>query len=143
MTTLFRRLQPAHKFKITVATIAKLLKIPKHKIVRVECWAYVVFVHRTDKGGQFISYRKLQQWQNAVACQIQNCKNWQQLRQLWLVIEDDKQKHSQQYNDKHYQFLSQIWTKAWHEQKTRENSPTNTQKINADNFSSALTNSSI
>jgi len=35
--------------------LAKLLKIPKHLIVRVECWAYVVFVHRQDKGGQFIS----------------------------------------------------------------------------------------
>lgn len=84
MTTLFRRLQPAKKFRITVGEIAKLLKIPKHLIVRIEYWAYVVFVHRLDQGGQFISYRQLQQWQNAVACQIQNCSTWQQIRQLWL-----------------------------------------------------------
>lgn len=143
MTTLFRRIQPAYKFKITVGAIAKFLKIPKHLIVRVECWAYVVFVHRIDQGGQFISYRQLQQWQNAVACQIQKCSTWQQLRQLWLEIETDKQNHSQQYDDKHYQFLCKIWTKAWHEQELRENQPTHTQKINADNFLSALTNSSI
>lgn len=51
MTTLFRRLQPAQKFRITIHAIAQLLKIPKHLIVRVECWAYVLFVHRQDKGG--------------------------------------------------------------------------------------------
>jgi hypothetical protein len=82
MTTLFRRIQPRQKFRVSVYAIARLLNIPKHKIVRVECWAYVVFVHHRDVGGQFISYRKLQQWLNAVACQIQNCSNWQQLRQL-------------------------------------------------------------
>jgi hypothetical protein len=89
MTTLFHRLQPRQKFRITVGAIAQLLKIPKHKIVRVECWAYVVFVHRRDVGGQFISYRQLRQWLNAVAYQIQNCSTWQQLRQLWLAIEED------------------------------------------------------
>ncbi len=87
MTTLFRRLQPFKKFRITVGAIARLLKIPKHQIVRVECWAYVVFVHRSDRGGQFISYRQLRQWLNAIACQIQNCLTWQQLRQLWLAID--------------------------------------------------------
>lgn len=90
--------------------------------MRVECWAYVVFIHRLDKGGQFSSYRQLQQWQNAVACQIQNSSTCQQLRQLWLEIETDKQKHSQQYNEKHYPFLCQIWTKCWdkwHEQLTK------------------------
>ncbi len=61
MTTLFRRLQPAHKFHISIGAIAQLLKIPKHLIVRIECWAYVIFVHRSDRGGQFLSYRKLQQ----------------------------------------------------------------------------------
>jgi len=109
MTKLFRRLQPAKKFRITksalakhaVRLIAQLLKIPQHLIVRVECWAYVLFIHRQDKGGQFISYRKLQQWQNAVACQIQNCSTWQQLRLLWLAIEDDFKLHKTQY-DEHY-----------------------------------------
>jgi len=113
MTRLFRRLQPPQKFRITVGAIAQLLKIPRHLIVRVECWAYVLFVHRGDRGGQFISYRKLQQWQNAVACQIQNCSTWQELRSLWLAIEHDYIKHKEQYADEHYPFLCKIWTKHW------------------------------
>ncbi|NET51974.1 MAG: hypothetical protein F6K09_25740, partial [Merismopedia sp. SIO2A8] len=59
MTTLFNRLKPAHNFHISVSDIAQFLNIPEHYIVRVECWAYIVFVHRRDVGGQFISYRKL------------------------------------------------------------------------------------
>jgi dsDNA-specific endonuclease/ATPase MutS2 len=93
MTTLFRRLQPRQKFRITINGIAQLLKIPKHLIVRIECWAYIIFIHRGDKGGQFLSYRKLQQWQNAIACQIQNCSTCQELRSLWLEIEQDCKKY--------------------------------------------------
>jgi hypothetical protein len=78
----------------------------------------VVFVHRIDKGGQLLSYRKLRQWQNAVACQIQNCSTWQQLRSLWQAIEDDSKKHEKQYDDehhpfRHHPFLCKIWTKRW------------------------------
>jgi hypothetical protein len=113
MTTLFRRLQPRQKFRITLRAIAQCLKIPKHLIVRVECWEYVIFVHRQDKGGQFISYRQLRQWQNAVACQIQTCSTWQQLRSLWLAIENDYKQHKKQYNDEHYPFVCKIWTKCW------------------------------
>lgn len=113
MTTLFRRLQPTQKFRITLTCIAQLLKIPKHRIVRVECWAYIIFVHRTDKGGQFISYRQLRQWKNAVACQIQNCSTWQELRSFWLAIEQDYKQHKEQYDDEYHPFLSNIWTKRW------------------------------
>ncbi|NET08007.1 MAG: hypothetical protein F6K16_25530 [Symploca sp. SIO2B6] len=113
MTSLFIRLQPAQKFRISKSAIAQLLKIPKQLIVRVECWKYVVFVHRRDRGGQFISYRKLQQWLNATACQIQKCSTWQQLRQLWFAIEADYKKHEKQYQEHSYQFLSKIWTKHW------------------------------
>jgi hypothetical protein len=113
MTPLFRRIQPAKKFRITLGAIAKLLKIPKYRIVRVECWAYVIFVHRTDKGGHFISYRTLQHWLNAVAYQIQNCSTCQELRSLWLAIEEDCKKHKNQYDAKSQPFLDQIWTKRW------------------------------
>ena len=122
MTTLFRRLKPRQKFRITINGIAQLLKIPKHLIVRFHCWAYIIFVHRTDKGGQFLSYRKLQQWQNAVACQIQNCSSCQELRSLWLEIEEDCKKYNKQYNKKYQPFLLQIWTKhartLWNEQES-------------------------
>ncbi len=120
MTTLFRRLQPAKKFRITVGTSAQLLRIAKHLIVRVECWAYVIFVHRHDKGGQFISYRQLREWLNAVACQIQKCSTCQQLRSLWLAIEQDYKKHKNQYDDKYQPFLCKIWTKRWNEQQLTE-----------------------
>ena len=113
MTPLFRRLQPAHKFRITANAIAQSLKIPKHLIVRVECWAYVVFVHRGDKGGQFISYRQLRQWLNAVACQIQNCSTCQQMRSLWFLIEQDCQHYKKQYDDDYQPFLLKIWTNRW------------------------------
>ena len=113
MTPLFRRLQPAQKFRITLTCIAQLLKIPKHLIVRVECWAYVLFVHRTDKGGQFISYRKLRQWLYAVAYQIQNCSTWQQLRSLWLAIEEDCQQHKKQYDQEYHPCVCKIWTEYW------------------------------
>jgi len=52
MTTLFRRINPAQKFRITKHQIAKLLRIPSSLIVKIESWLYVVFVHRLDKGGQ-------------------------------------------------------------------------------------------
>ncbi|HAA31748.1 MAG TPA: hypothetical protein DCE56_33690 [Cyanobacteria bacterium UBA8553] len=69
MTILFRRIKP-HKFPITIDLIAKFLKIPKSLIVRAECWACVLFVYRCDKGGQFISYRKLAIWLEAVVKDI-------------------------------------------------------------------------
>ncbi|MFB8792629.1 MAG: hypothetical protein U7123_28235 [Potamolinea sp.] len=110
---MFQRLQPQKKFRISVACVAKLLKIPKHMIVRIECWEYVLFVHRRDCGGQFVSYRKLRQWQNAVACQIQNCSTLQQLRKLWLVIEADQKKYKKQYGKDYQLFLRKIWEKSW------------------------------
>ncbi|HBL00150.1 MAG TPA: hypothetical protein DD001_23920, partial [Microcoleaceae bacterium UBA10368] len=64
MTPLFRRIQPSKKLRITVRSIARLLKIPQNLIKRVESWANVVFVNRRDRGGQFISYRRLEEWQN-------------------------------------------------------------------------------
>ncbi len=112
MTTLFCRIQPAHKFRITPTQIAKLLRIPKSLIVKVESWLYVLFVHRLDRGGQFISYRQLLQWKNAVACQIQQCSTSEQLEQLWDAIILDRTKHNQQYDTSVLPFLEKIWTKC-------------------------------
>jgi hypothetical protein len=90
-----------------------LAQNPQYLILRIECWGYVIFVHRLDKGRQFISYRRLQHWLNAVAYPIQNCSTCQQLRSLWLAIEEDCKKHKNQYNTKSQPFLDQIWTKRW------------------------------
>ena len=110
MTTLFRRLKPAQNFRITQRQIAKLLRIPESLIVKVESWRYVLFVHRTDKGGQFISYRQMEQWKNAIACQIQKCSTWQQLEHLWNAIMYDHTKHNCQYDNSVFSFLEKIWT---------------------------------
>jgi hypothetical protein len=108
MTTLFRRIKPAQKFRITKRQIAKLLGIPELLIVKVESWLYVLFVHRTDKGGQFISYRQMEQWKNAIACQIQKCSTWQQLEHLWNAILHDHTKHNSQYDNSVFAFLEKI-----------------------------------
>jgi hypothetical protein len=112
MTTLFRRLKPAQKFRITKRQIAKFLRIPTSKIVKIESWLYVVFVHRLDKGGQFISYRKIEQWQNAVACQLQKCSTSEKLQHLWNAITFDHTKHNKQYNNSVFPFLEKICEKC-------------------------------
>jgi hypothetical protein len=112
MTTLFRRINPAQKFRITKHQIAKFLRIPESLIVKIESWLYVIFVHRFDKGGQFISYRQMEQWKNAIACQLQKCSTKQQLQHLWNAIEHDHTKHNSQYADSVVPFLKKIWEKC-------------------------------
>jgi hypothetical protein len=113
MTALFCRINPAQKFRITKHQIAKFLRIPYSLIVKIECWLYVIFVHRLDKGGQFISYRQMEQWKNAIACQLQKCSTKQQLQHLWNAIELDHTKHNQQYADSVLPFLKKIWAKCF------------------------------
>jgi len=112
MTALFRHINPAQKFRITKHQIAQLLRIPASLIVKIESWLYVVFVHRLDKGGQFISYRQMEQWKNAVACQLQKCSTQQQLQHLWDAIEQDCTKYNKQYADAVLPFLKKIWAKC-------------------------------
>jgi hypothetical protein len=109
MTLLFRRINPAQKFRITKHQIAKFLRIPKSQIVKIECWLYVIFVHRRDQGGQFISYREIEQWKNAVASQLQKCSTNQQLQHLWNAIEYDHIKHNKQYANFVLSFLKEIF----------------------------------
>jgi len=108
MTPLFRRIQPSKKLRITVRSIARLLKIPQNLIKRVESWANVVFVHRRDRGGQFISYRKLEEWRNAIAHQIQTSPNLSEICQLATSIQQDSRKFKKQYCQKTLDFLRQM-----------------------------------
>jgi hypothetical protein len=112
MTLLFRRINPAQKFRITKHQIAKFLRIPESLIVKIESWLYVIFVHRLDQGGQFISYRQMEQWKNSIACQLQKCSTQQQLQHLWNAIEHDNTKHNSQYADSVVPFLKNIWAKC-------------------------------
>ena len=108
MTALFRRIQPSTKLRITVRSIAQMLKIRQNLIKRVESWANVVFVHRLDKGGQFISYRRLEEWQNAIGHQIQTCPTLRELSQLKTSIQRDTRKFKKQYLPKTLDFLIQM-----------------------------------
>ncbi|MBE9227644.1 hypothetical protein IQ264_19640 [Phormidium sp. LEGE 05292] len=109
MTALFDRIKPAERFRISKREIAKFLGIAESLIKKVKNWPYVIFVHRLDKGGQFISYRKIEKWRNAVACQIQKCTNLEELQQLANGIRRDWKKHYQQYEDVVLRFLERIW----------------------------------
>lgn len=108
MTALFRRIQPSKKLRITVRSIAQLLKISQNQIKRVESWAFVVFVHRRDRGGQFISYRKLEEWQNAIAHHIQTCPTLRELSQLKTSIHYDSGNFKKQCLPKTLDFLNQM-----------------------------------
>src|SRR3569832_197538 len=112
MTILFLIINPAQKFRITKRQIAKLLRIPESLKVKIEFWLYVMFVHRKDKGGQFISYRKLVQLKNAVACQLQKCSTCEQRQHLWNAIKFDHTKHNNQYDVSVLPFLENICLKC-------------------------------
>ena len=111
---LLRLIQPSQKFSITILEIAKLLHIPARIILRIELWAYVLFVHRSDRGGQFVSYRKLQKWRYAVACQIQKCTTKKAWEKLSLIIEKDNQKYAKQYQASYYNFVDKTLNQQWH-----------------------------
>jgi len=86
-----------------------MLKIPQNLIKRVESWANVVFVHRRDRGGQFISYRRLEEWQNAIAHLIQTSPNLSELSQLATSIQRDSRQFKKQYCQKTLDFLLQMF----------------------------------
>ena len=113
--SLFSRIQPQKTFHITIKNVAKLLEIPPKMIVRIEKWEYVLFVHRRDIGGQFISYRRLRNWQNAVAMKIQNCYKNNKLLMLWFAIQHDRKKYAKQYQEAYFNFVNQAWLKRFFE----------------------------
>ncbi|MBD1896596.1 hypothetical protein [Coleofasciculus sp. FACHB-129] len=110
MTTLFCRIQPSKTFRLTVALLAKYLKIPESFIVRFACWQNVLFVHRTDRGGQFVSYRQLRLWWDAIALLFQTCHTPTALQQLGLQIKEESHKFSDYYQEM-IEDLRQLWTK--------------------------------
>ena len=120
--SLFSRIQPQKTFHITIKNVAKLLGIPPKKIVRIEKWEYVLFVHRRDIGGQFISYRRLKNWQNAVAMKIRSCCKNNKLLMLWFAIQHDGKKYAKQYQEDYYDFVNQAWLKRFFEVRSIMNS---------------------
>jgi hypothetical protein len=109
MTNLFRRIQPAQRFHFNSRYIAHILKIPLSVIVRIERWAYVVFVHRRDKGGQFVSYRTLNRWMRAIARMIQTSPTLEDLKQLGLGIKQESLKFEDRYSAIVLSYLRKLW----------------------------------
>ena len=107
------RIQPQKTLKVSIQDVAKLLGISPKKIVRIENWANVLFVHRRDIGGQFISYRRLRNWKNAVAMTINNCYRRERLKVLWRAIYKDSEKYAKQYQDGCVAFLRKVFAKQW------------------------------
>ena len=110
---IFARIQPQKTFHITIKAVAKLLRIPPKMIVRIEKWDYVLFVHRRDIGGQFVSYRKLRNWQNVLAMKIKNCYKKAKLDTLWNAIEKDIKKYKKQYTKTDENILTELNLEQW------------------------------
>jgi hypothetical protein len=109
VTSLFRRIQPAQRFHLTPRYIAHILRIPLSAIARIERWAYVLFVHRRDKGGQFISYRQLNRWMRTIAHMIQTSPTLEDLKQLGLWIKQESEKFEDRYSPNGLNYLRQLW----------------------------------
>ena len=109
VTSLFRRIQPAQRFHLTPRYIAHILKIPLSAIARIERWAYVLFVHRRDKGGQFISYRQLNRWMRTIAHMIQTSPTLEDLKQLGFWIKQESEKFEDRYSPNGLNYLRQLW----------------------------------
>ncbi|WP_223300697.1 hypothetical protein [Oscillatoria nigro-viridis] len=75
----------------------------------------MVFVHRRDRGGLFVSYRRLEEWQNAlakpskrIAHHIQTCPTLSELSQIKTSIHYDSRKFQKQSLPKTIDFLVQM-----------------------------------
>ncbi|MBD2101432.1 hypothetical protein [Leptolyngbya sp. FACHB-261] len=79
---------------ISLAQIAQFLGIPQSLICRIEHWPHQLFVHRADRGGQFISYRVFAAWADACARSIQSCTDSRVLDWLGQVIRQECQRFS-------------------------------------------------
>jgi hypothetical protein len=109
MTSLFRRIKPAERFHFNARHLAHILKIHRLTIIRIERWAYVVFVHRHDKGGQFVSYRQLNRWTRAIAHMIQISPTLEDLWQLGEGIKQETLKFEDRYSASTLDYLRQLW----------------------------------
>jgi len=109
MTSIFHRIRPAQKFNFNARHIAHILKIRHLFIVKIERWAYVLFVHRRDKGGQFVSYRQLNRWVTAIAHMIQLSPSLEDLRQIGQGLHQESVQFEDRYSESTLDYLRQLW----------------------------------
>ncbi|MBD2102963.1 hypothetical protein [Leptolyngbya sp. FACHB-261] len=106
MRQLLHTINP-HQFQLQLSDIASYLGIPANLILRFEQWANVLFVHRQDRGGQFISYRQLRQWLQACIQAIHHCKTHQNLQELGQIFKAEFQRFA--YPADIIAYLRQLW----------------------------------
>ncbi|MBD2103121.1 hypothetical protein [Leptolyngbya sp. FACHB-261] len=80
------------QFEISLSYLATYLGIIQDCILRFEQWANVLFVHRKDRGGQFISYRNLIHWLEAYVQAIRNSPTHQTLKELGQLLKAETQR---------------------------------------------------
>ncbi|MBD2101500.1 hypothetical protein [Leptolyngbya sp. FACHB-261] len=106
MRHLFAVIDP-QKLQISPQDLARFLGIPQSWILRFEQWAHVLFVHRRDRGGQFISYRQLLHWLKACIQAIHHCSTVQALQELGQLLKADIQRCA--YAPDSIAYLRQLW----------------------------------
>ncbi|MBD2102189.1 hypothetical protein [Leptolyngbya sp. FACHB-261] len=95
------------QFEISLSYLATYLGIPANCILRFEQWANVLFVHRKDRGGQFVSYRNLIHWIEACVRAIQTCPNPQALQELGQFLKTEIERFT--YADDVIRYLRRLW----------------------------------
>ncbi|MBD2100152.1 hypothetical protein [Leptolyngbya sp. FACHB-261] len=95
------------QFEISLSYLATYLGITQDCILRFEQWANVLFVHRKDRGGQFISYRNLIQWLEACVQAIRNSPTHQTLQELGQLLKAETQRFT--YAADTLAYLRRLW----------------------------------
>ena len=98
---------------ISLLQVARFLGIPKSSICRIEHWTHVLFVHRADQGGQFISYRKFAAWSEACARTILSCTDLRLLEWLGHVIKSEVQRFT--YPEDVLVYWRHLWQRRYRE----------------------------
>ncbi|MBD2104456.1 hypothetical protein [Leptolyngbya sp. FACHB-261] len=106
MRQLLQLINP-RQFEISLSYLATYLGIAQDCILRFEQWANVLFVHRKDRGGQFISYRDLIQWLEACVQTIRTCPNHQALQELGQLLKNELQRFT--YAADTIAYLRRMW----------------------------------
>ncbi|MBD2100687.1 hypothetical protein [Leptolyngbya sp. FACHB-261] len=106
MRQLLQTINP-HQFEISLSYLATYLGIPPDLILRFEQWANVLFVHRKDRGGQFISYRNLIYWLEACVQAIRTCSDHQALQELGQLLKHEIERFT--YAADTVAYLHRLW----------------------------------
>ncbi|MBD2100907.1 hypothetical protein H6F94_08455 [Leptolyngbya sp. FACHB-261] len=101
-----QRINP-RQFEISLSYLATYLGVTQDCILRFEQWANVLFVHRKDRGGQFISYRDLIHWLEACVQTIRTCPTHQALQELGQLLKAEIERFT--YATDTVAYLRRLW----------------------------------